>query len=49
MSSKRSIFEEVGTEKTAQPVARATGSIDKAPRGARRAVRLWLIVMFALA
>ncbi|MEP5153778.1 heme A synthase [Planktotalea sp.] len=45
MSKKRSIFEEVdGTEKAA-PV---TGVIDAGKRGARGAVRLWLIVLFAL-
>lgn len=48
MSQKRSIFEEVGTdspETVRQPVQ---GVIDRGRGGARRAVRLWLIVLFAL-
>ena len=48
MSQKRSIFEDVGAEKTAAPVARATGAIDQASRGARSAIRGWLMVLFAL-
>lgn len=48
MSRKRSIFEEVGAGKTAGPVARATGGIDKANTGARGAIRVWLMVLFAL-
>ena len=48
MSKKRSLFEEVSTDKTEQPVARATGSIDKAQHGARGAVRVWLMVLFAM-
>ncbi len=47
MSSKRSIFEEVG-ENTPKPAAPQTGLIDKAPRGARRAIRGWLIALFVL-
>ncbi len=48
MSGKRSIFEDVGTE--AKPVreAPAGGMIDKGRRGARRGIRLWLAVLFAL-
>ena len=42
----RSIFEEVGT--TQKQVAAATGAIDKAGQGARRAIRGWLMVIFAL-
>jgi len=48
MSSKRSIFEDVSTEKSSEPAPRATGSIDGAPRGSRRAVRAWLMALFAL-
>ncbi len=48
MSQKRSIFEEVGAEKTAQPEVRATGAIDSANKGARGAIRVWLMVLFAL-
>lgn len=47
-AKKRSIFEEVG--ETAPDEARAPrpGLIDRAPRGARRAIRLWLMAIFAL-
>lgn len=48
MSQKRSIFEDVGSEKSAVAAPRATGVIDAAPRGARRAIRIWLMVLFAL-
>ena len=49
MSQKRSIFEEVSTPDAARPAAPTTGVIDKAPRrGARGAVRAWLMVLFAL-
>jgi len=48
MSQKRSIFEDVSAEKTAEPVARATGVIDKGTGGARRAIRGWLIALFAM-
>lgn len=42
----RSIFEEVqGAEK---PRAAATGAIDRAGQGARGAIRIWLMVLFAL-
>ncbi|MEM8692484.1 MAG: heme A synthase [Pseudomonadota bacterium] len=45
MATKRSIFEEVGTteRQTAQ-----TGVIDKGRKGARGAIRVWLILLFAL-
>ncbi|SLN34631.1 Heme A synthase [Roseovarius albus] len=46
MSNKRSIFEEVGSE---QPVeAPKGGMIDKGRGGARKAVRAWLMILFAL-
>lgn len=45
--AKRPIFEEVSDPNASRPVAR-TGLIDAAPKGARRAIRLWLIVLFAL-
>ena len=49
MSQKRSIFEEVSTPDAARPAAPTTGVIDKvARRGARGAVRAWLMVLFAL-
>ncbi|WP_373635457.1 heme A synthase [Yoonia sp. SS1-5] len=45
MATKRSIFEEVG----AAPKQAATpGGIDRAGQGARGAIRLWLMVLFAL-
>ncbi|ALG90383.1 MULTISPECIES: heme A synthase [Actibacterium] len=48
MSGKRSIFEEVGGDKApARPVPQP-GLIDKARRGARGAVRIWLIVLFVM-
>ena len=45
MAEKRSIFEEVGE---AQKPAAAGGMIDKGRRGARGAIRVWLMVLFAL-
>lgn len=48
MTGKRSIFEEVGD---AAPVAREVpkgGMIDRGRGGARRAIRAWLVVLFAL-
>ncbi len=47
MSAKRSIFEEVGTEKSAAPKP-AGGVIDTGRGGARGAIRLWLMALFAL-
>ena len=47
MAAKRAIFEEVGTN-TPAPTLRA-GLIDAAAkRGARRAIRVWLMALFAL-
>ncbi|KJZ20212.1 heme A synthase [Loktanella sp. S4079] len=45
MATKRSIFEEVGD--TPKQVA-APGAIDRAVSGARRAIRVWFLVLFAL-
>jgi len=47
MNSKRSIFEEVD-EGASRPEAPKGGMIDRGRRGARAAVRAWLIVLFAL-
>lgn len=47
MAQKRSIFEEVGTEEPARGAPRG-GMIDARPRGARKAVRAWLWLLFAL-
>ncbi|MGH1465424.1 MAG: heme A synthase [Cognatishimia sp.] len=46
MSQKRSIFEEV-SEKQA-PEKPVTGAIDRAPKGARKAIRIWLVILFAM-
>ena len=45
MSKKRSIFEEVETVENAAPV---TGIIDAGKRGARKGIRFWLMILFAL-
>ena len=47
MATKRSIFEEVGTEQKAA-VAPSGGGIDARPKGARRGIRLWLVALFLL-
>jgi heme a synthase len=47
MSSKRSIFEEVGAETPRKAEAKG-GMIDAGKRGARGAIRVWLMVLFAL-
>ncbi len=47
MSSKRSIFEEVGEAQPAKTVAQP-GAIDRGRGGARRGIRAWLMVLFAL-
>ncbi|MGC3937178.1 heme A synthase [Roseobacter sp. EG26] len=47
MSRKRKLFEEVGTEQQTRPVAQ-TGVIDQGRGGARGAIRIWLMVLFAL-
>ena len=48
MAGKRSIFEEVGEGETTRP-QRETGVIDRSARtGARRGIRAWLLVLFAL-
>jgi cytochrome c oxidase assembly protein subunit 15 len=47
MATKRSIFEEVGSEQKA-PVAPVGGGIDARPKGARAGIRLWLVALFLL-
>lgn len=47
MSGKRSVFEEVG-EGTTVPSQPQGGMIDSGRRGARGAVRAWLVVLFAM-
>ncbi|RNF33359.1 heme A synthase [Paracoccus methylarcula] len=45
--AKRPVFEEVSDDTASRPMA-PTGLIDAAPKGARRAIRLWLMVLFVL-
>lgn len=47
MATKRSIFEEVGSEQQAA-VTPTGGGIDARPKGARRGIRLWLVALFLL-
>ncbi|MDC0737163.1 COX15/CtaA family protein [Cognatishimia sp. SS12] len=46
MSQKRSIFEDVSDSSPKESVK--TGAIDSRPKGARRGIRAWLMVLFAL-
>lgn len=48
MAEKRSIFEEVGAESPTGRERVQPGLIDRAPKGARQAIRAWLMVLFAL-
>ncbi len=49
MSGKRNIFEEVGTPPAGTGARRAKGgAIDAGRRGARRGIRLWLMLLFAM-
>ena len=45
MSEKRSIFEEVGSDRKAEV---RTGGIDAGKRGARRGLRIWLAILFLM-
>lgn len=45
--AKRPVFQEVSDPTAARPV-QTTGMIDAHPRGARRAIRAWLAVLFVL-
>ena len=47
MAEKRAIFEEVGSDKPEAPKP-SGGMIDRGTSGARRAIRVWLMVLFAL-
>lgn len=47
MATKRSIFEEVGSGQATRP-ATTGGLIDTRPKGARGAIRLWLIALFLM-
>jgi len=48
MSKKRSIFEDVGTDTKAEVATPQPGAIDRAPKGARGGIRVWLMMIFAL-
>ncbi|TMV93677.1 heme A synthase [Thioclava sp. BHET1] len=48
MSQKRNIFEEVGETSASTRAAPQGGMIDAKPRGARRSIRIWLFILFAL-
>lgn len=48
MSQKRSIFEEVASHNQAAVTKPKPGGIDRAYRGARGAIRLWLMLIFAM-
>lgn len=47
MAGRRSIFEEVGTDQKAA-VAPVGGGIDARPKGARGAIRVWMVALFLL-
>ncbi|UWR24008.1 heme A synthase [Sulfitobacter sp. S190] len=47
MAGNRKLFEEVGAQTSTRPVA-TKGVIDAGRRGARGAIRVWLMVLFAL-
>ncbi|MEW9921855.1 heme A synthase [Marimonas sp. MJW-29] len=47
MAEKRKLFEEVGTAEAARPVAQ-TGVIDRGRSTVRGAIRVWLMILFAL-
>ena len=47
MAEKRKLFEEVGSAEAAKPMAQ-TGVIDRGRRGSRGAIRIWLMILFAL-
>ena len=47
MAEKRKLFEDVGTASAARPVAQ-TGVIDRGRGAGRRAMRVWLMILFAL-
>lgn len=48
MAEKRSIFEEVGAAKPPQGAGPRGGMIDQGRRGARGAIRIWLLLLAAL-
>ena len=51
MSQKRSIFEEVGEsgpKEAPKAATKAVGVIDSGNKGARKGIRAWLMVLFAM-
>ena len=48
MSQPRKLFEDVGADTAAGRPPRETGVIDKGRRGARGAIRVWLMMLFVL-
>ena len=46
--AKRPVFEEVSDPTASSRPVTTTGMIDAAPRGARRAIRVWLMVLFVM-
>ncbi|NSX53905.1 heme A synthase [Parasulfitobacter algicola] len=48
MSGKRNIFEEVSQSPGSATATAQPGAIDRAPKGARKAIRAWLLVLFAM-
>ena len=48
MSKKRAIFEEVASPEQAARAAPTPGLIDQGRRGARTAIRIWLLILFVL-
>ncbi|MBC9245743.1 COX15/CtaA family protein [Paracoccus sp. 11-3] len=46
--AKRPVFEEVSDPTASSRPVATTGMIDAAPKGARRAIRIWLIILFVM-
>ncbi|MDQ1899753.1 COX15/CtaA family protein [Paracoccus sp. WLY502] len=46
--AKRPVFEEVSDPTASSRPVTTTGMIDAAPRGARRAIRVWLMILFVM-
>lgn len=46
--AKRPVFEEVSDPTASSRPVTQTGMIDAAPKGARRAIRIWLMILFAM-
>lgn len=46
--AKRPVFEEVSDPTASSRPIATKGMIDSAPKGARRGIRLWLVLLFVL-